>query len=137
MMEIRRYTDDDKDALFALWEAALPDASPHNQPALVLERKLAVDDLIFVAIEDGQLVGTAMAGYDGHRGWLYSVAVASKARRAGIGGALVHRAIEELKALGCLKVNLQVRADNHAVSAFYEALGFETEARLSMGLRLY
>ena len=75
-----------------------------------------------------------MAGYDGHRGWLYAVAVDVDYRRLGVGQQLVERALAALKQRGCIKVNLQIRADNYTVAAFYRELGFEVEDRLSMGM---
>jgi ribosomal protein S18 acetylase RimI-like enzyme len=77
-----------------------------------------------------------MAGYDGHRGWLYRVAVHPRHQRHGLGAALVRHAEAELIALGCPKINLQVLAGNAAVVAFYEKLGYRVEERVSMGKRL-
>ena len=77
-----------------------------------------------------------MAGYDGHRGWLYSLAVAPEARRRGLGSQLVVHAQSALAKLGCQKLNLQVRADNGEVAAFYQSLGFDIEERISMGKRI-
>jgi len=95
--------------------------------------KLAIDDLIIVAESEGELIGACMAGYDGHRGWLYAVAVAPSHRRKGIGEKLVKFAMQALKQLGCIKVNLQIRSTNTEVAAFYKSLGFSVEDRLSMG----
>lgn len=117
-----------------LWSEAFPNPSAYNQPSFVLEAKLAVDDLIFVALQDDQLMGACIAGYDGHRGWLYSVAVAHHARRKGVGSQLVQHTVQQLAGMGCFKVNLQVVQDNAEVVAFYESLGFSCEARISMGL---
>lgn len=132
-MIIRKYRKTDFDRLSQLWETVFPDDPPHNEPKKIIREKIRMDDLIFIAEESNTIVGACMAGYDGHRGWLYAVAVASNSRRSGIGKKLVLYAIEELKGLGCHKVNLQVRASNHAVAKFYENLGFITEERLSMG----
>jgi hypothetical protein len=77
-----------------------------------------------------------MAGYDGHRGWLYAVAVDHPHRRHGIARHLVAHALDALRQLGCIKVNLQIRSDNAQVVAFYESLGFCIEDRISMGLNL-
>ena len=79
------------------------------------------------------VIGTAMAGYDGHRGWLYTVAVSPGHRRRGVGTALVRHAVAALRTAGCIKVNLQIRSSNLAVRGFYESLGFAAEERLSMG----
>jgi len=134
LKKIRKYQESDKATLTALWQAVFPDDPPHNEPSLVIEAKLAVDDLIFIAEEeDGEMIGACMAGYDGHRGWLYAVAVSPDQRRNGTGKALVLFAIQALKDLGCKKVNLQIRPTNTEVANFYKSLGFSTEDRLSMG----
>lgn len=123
--------------VITLWEQVFGYDAPHNEPSLALDRKLAVkDDLLFIALVDGTVVGTIMAGYDGHRGWLYSLAVLPTHRHAGLGSALVEHAEHALRALGCLKLNLQVTQTNAAVVAFYETLGYSTEPRISMGKRL-
>jgi ribosomal protein S18 acetylase RimI-like enzyme len=135
---IRAYKDADEATVIALWREALADAAPHNDPALaVRKKKEARDDLFLVAEVNGRVVGTAMGGYDGHRGWVYSLAVAEPHRRQGVGSALVRHLEAVLADRGCLKVNLQVRSSNAAVVAFYEALGYGVEQRASMGKRLY
>jgi ribosomal protein S18 acetylase RimI-like enzyme len=136
LMNIRKFQERDRASLIALWTRVFPDDPPHNEPARVIAAKLKVDDLIFLCELDNQIVGACMAGYDGHRGWLYAVAVSPDHRRAGIGGRLVTSALEELTRLGCLKVNLQIRPTNTAVAAFYKSLGFAIEDRLSMGLSI-
>jgi ribosomal protein S18 acetylase RimI-like enzyme len=132
-MIIRKYTDNDRDGLVELWSESFPDNPPHNEPSKMIEAKLQVDDLIFVAEDDRRIVGACMAGYDGHRGWLYSVAVLPDQRRRGIGQSLIKSAMKALREIGCIKVNLQIRASNHEVKAFYESLGFGVEERISMG----
>lgn len=132
-MIIRKFRESDRSALIDLWNAVFPDDPPHNKPSIIIEAKLAVDDLIFIAEHDGILVGACMAGYDGHRGWLYAVAVLTEYRRSGTGAALVRYAIQSLKEIDCIKVNIQIRSTNTEVEAFYKALGFATEERLSMG----
>ncbi len=77
-----------------------------------------------------------MAGYDGHRGWLYAVAVLLEYRRTGTGSSLIDHAVRCLQEIGCIKVNLQIRSTNEEVAAFYESLGFAREDRLSMGMRI-
>ena len=77
--------------------------------------------------------GTVMGGYDGHRGWVYSLAVVPEVRRRGVGTALMRHVERELAVRGCPKVNLQVLASNAATVAFYEKLGYSVEERVSMG----
>ena len=96
-MSIRKYQERDKQALVSLWQTVFPDDPPHNKPSQVLAAKLAVDDLIYIAEEDGDIVGACMVGYDGHRGWLYAVAVSPTQRRKGTGKALVEHAMKALK----------------------------------------
>ncbi|NDC71656.1 MAG: GNAT family acetyltransferase, partial [Betaproteobacteria bacterium] len=91
------------------------------------------DSLFFVAVEGKEVIGTIMAGYDGHRGWLYSVAVDPKRRLCGLGRSLVEHAERALADLGCMKVNLQLLATNEATAAFYKSLGYIVEPRVSMG----
>ena len=141
-MEIRLYDDADGSRQFSrlVAEAAAPPGqrAPHGDPVVALRQKLAVGrDLFYVAVVDGVVVGTVLGGYDGHRGWIYSVAVDADHRRRGIGSALLRRLEAELRRLGCLKANLQVRTRNSGVVAFYESLGFTADAVISMGKRLY
>ena len=136
-MDIVSYRPDLFEGVKALWEEAFPDDPPRNRAEAAIPAKLAVQpDLLLVAIKDDVVIGTAMAGYDGHRGWLYSVAVRGDQRRRGVGTALIARAETMLKALGCGKINLQVRATNAAVARFYEALGYAVEDRISLGKSL-
>ena len=136
-MKIRCYQDNDRDGVISLWSEVLPDSAPHNDPATSLRQKLAVDrDLLFVADEAGDIVGAAMGGYDGHRGWIYSVAVKTGCRRRGIGQSLLREIETALTKRGCLKVNLQVRSSNAQAIEFYKTLGYSTEDRISMGKRL-
>jgi ribosomal protein S18 acetylase RimI-like enzyme len=134
LIEIRTYEERDGAAVAALWREVFADAPAHNVPEEDIRRKLAVQrELFFVAEESGEVVGTALAGYDGHRGWVYYVAVKPACRRRGIGAALMARVEEGLRAMGCPKLNLQVRATNRQAVAFYERLGYAVEERVSMG----
>lgn len=135
-MNIRQYTNDDYTSLVALWREAFPNDPGHNEPAAMLQAKLAWDQHILVAIDGDEIVGAIMMGYDGHRGWLYSVAVGASSRRQGVGSQLVTQAMAYLRALGCIKLNLQVRDTNTQVIGFYQSLGFSIEPRVSMGVLL-
>lgn len=135
-MDIRKYKHSDKKALEVLLKSVFPDSADHNEPSKVIAAKLKVDDLIWVAETEGEIIGCCIGGYDGVRGWLYEVSVLNQYRRRGVGAKLVEEVVSQLKALGCVKVNLQVRADNAEVVNFYKTLGFNTEERLSMGVLL-
>ncbi len=137
-MLIRPYQDADEPAVIALWREVLPDSAPHNDPATAIRQKLAVErDLFIVATAGATVAGTIMGGYDGHRGWIYAVAVKPAHERQGIGSALVRRMEQALRERGCLKINLQVRSANARVVAFYEKLGYKVDPVISMGKRLY
>ncbi|RFA23280.1 hypothetical protein B7R25_02455 [Subtercola boreus] len=84
----------------------------------------------------GEIVGTVMIGYDGHRGWINYLAVAPSHRGHGHGRAFMVKAESLLSDLGCPKLNLQVRAGNDSVLAFYTAIGYAPDHAISLGKRL-
>lgn len=135
MPHLRDYHDaTDRPHVIALWRTVFGYATAHNDPSLAITKKLdAKDGLFFVADDQGLVVGTAMAGYDGHRGWLYAIAVHPDHRRAALGSRLVRHAEQALVAAGCMKVNLQLLATNESTAAFYRSLGYAVEPRISMG----
>jgi ribosomal protein S18 acetylase RimI-like enzyme len=135
-LEIRPFDPDDEDAVVRLWvDCGL--VVPWNDPHRDIARKLKVrPDLFLVAYGDGELVGTVMAGYDGHRGSINYVAVHPAHRHQGIGGRLMAEAEARLRAAGCPKINLLVRSTNTEVIGFYEALGFHRDDVVSLGKRL-
>ncbi|MDX1959152.1 MAG: GNAT family acetyltransferase [Leptospiraceae bacterium] len=136
--QIRTYEDRDELELVSLLQNILPSNSYHNDPIVSIRNKVKVDkDLLLVALIDNKIVGTIMGGYDGHRGWIYSLAVSINHRSIGIGKGLVHSIELKLKQLGCLKINLQVVESNKTVISFYQKLGFEIEERISMGKKIY
>lgn len=137
MVVVRGYREKDFEGVKALWEEAFPSDPPWNRAEVAILEKMAFQpELLLVADDAGEVVGTAMAGYDGHRGWLYSIAVKSTHQRSGAGTMLVREAERRLQIFGCRKMNLQVRATNDAVINFYRRLGFEVEDRISMGKRI-
>ena len=110
---------------------------PQNDPIEDIQRKLEFQpDLFFVALLDGKLIGSVMAGYEGHRGWLNYLAVLPEYQKKGYGRKLVEKAIIELEKLGCLKLNVQIRESNISAVRFYERLGFKDDHVVSFGLRL-
>lgn len=133
---IRPYRAADEPAVIALWESCGL-LRPQNDPRKDIARKLKVNpELFLVAERDGAIVGTVMAGYEGHRGWINYLAVKPTRQRAGVGRALMTAAERALRAAGCPKINLQVRPENKAAVAFYERLGFAVEGAISLGKRL-
>ena len=131
---IRAYRDEDHDQVVSLWTRAFPNALARNDPVLDIRRKLGVQrELFLVAAEGDSVLGTTMAGYEGHRGWLHLVAVTPEARGRGVGARLVREAERRLTELGCPKLNLQILESNRQVVGFYERLGFRVERRVSMG----
>ncbi len=137
MIEIRPYADSDRDGVARLWREVFPDSPPWNRPEEDIDRKMTVQpDLFLIAVADEEIVGTAMGGFDGHRGWVHLVAVRPSYRRKGIGEALMREVEKGLARIGCTKLNLQVRSTNQEVVAFYRKIGYQVEDRISMAKRL-
>lgn len=135
-LHIRPFEETDTEAVVALWQAC-DLTRPWNDPYKDIQRKLTVGrDLFLVAVLDGELIGTAMGGYEGHRGWVNYLAVAPEHQKKGYGRLLMTHLETKLLALGCPKINLQVRASNTAVIHFYEAIGYKQDAVVSLGKRL-
>ena len=135
-VDIRSLSAADEEAVVALWRA-VGLTRPWNDPHKDIARARAVwPDLLLVAADGDEVVGAVMAGYDGHRGWLYYLATAPHRRGEGIGRRLIGEAEARLEALGCPKVMLMVRADNEPVLAYYDALGYGREATTVTGRRL-
>ncbi|MCY1716825.1 GNAT family acetyltransferase [Microbacterium sp. SL62] len=135
-VDIRAFALDDEDAVVALWEESGL-TRPWNDPRADIRRKLTVQpELFLVAVEADRVVGSVMAGYDGHRGWLYYLATAASHRGQGIGRRLVAEAERLLEAMGCPKVQLMVRPDNTGARGFYDELGYEPFDTWATGRRL-
>ncbi len=123
----------DKAALVALWrDCGL--TRPWNDPAadfaLALDSKASI---VLIARRDGGIVGSVMAGFDGHRGWVYYLAVSPDHRRGGLGKALMAAAEAWLRTRGAPKIQLMVRETNAGALAFYEALGLERQDVVTLG----
>ncbi|MBK1780315.1 GNAT family acetyltransferase [Advenella sp. WQ 585] len=135
-MKIRSFVQKDNDAVIRLWqECGL--VRPWNDPQKDIERKLTTQpELFLVGEKDGAVVGSAMVGYEGHRGWVYYLAVDPASQGQGIGQALMQEAEHLLMARGCPKIQLLVRSNNSRVLVFYEKLGYETGDVVMLGKRL-
>ncbi|GAA0336314.1 GNAT family acetyltransferase [Sphingomonas oligophenolica] len=123
----------DAPAVIALWEAAGL-TRPWNDPALDFDRALGAADAAVLILETGgSVAGSVMVGYDGHRGWVYYLAVAPAHQRAGHGRALMDAAEAWLRRRGAPKIQLMVREDNAEALGFYEALGLERQKVVTLG----
>src|SRR3989442_377392 len=136
IMKIRKYEPQDEQAVVALWqECGL--TRPWNDPRRDIARKLTVQpELFLVGTFEGAVISTAMVGFDGHRGWVYYLAVAPKYRGKSFGRMLMQEAERLLIERGCPKLNLQVRSSNPEAVEFYRSLGYTQDEVVSLGRRL-
>jgi ribosomal protein S18 acetylase RimI-like enzyme len=135
-LEIRSYEPSDESSVIALWRECGLQRSWNDPHLDILRKRAHKDGLFLVAQAEGIVVGTVMAGYDGHRGSINYLGVSAGHRKKGIGRALMREAEQRLSRLGCPKINLQVRAENPEAVEFYRRLGFETFEVIDMGKRL-
>ena len=136
IMQIRSFENRDEEQVVALWNSCGL-TRPWNDPHRDIARKVtAQPELFLVGTIGGQLVATAMVGYDGHRGWVYYLAVSSDHRREGLGRAMMAEAELLLIRLGCPKINLQLRSSNSEAIGFYRALGYLQDDVINLGKRL-
>jgi ribosomal protein S18 acetylase RimI-like enzyme len=134
---ISEYRDEHFAGVEALWQEAFPNDAAWNKASVAIPEKMRFQpDLMLVAHDGPLVVGSVMAGYEGHRGWISRIAVLKAHRHKRIGQALLAEAERRLAALGCIKINLQVVETNSAVVRFYEEAGYEIEPRISMSRRL-
>ena len=123
----------DTSEVVALWNACGL-TRPWNDPAADFAR--AIDgpaSAVLLLREDDALAASVMVGFDGHRGWVYYLAVAPERRRAGLGRTMMDAAEAWLRARGAPKIQLMVRDDNEAALGFYESLGLERQKVITLG----
>lgn len=136
MNRVRPLAAADAEAAVTLWQAAGL-TRPWNDPHADFARALAEPGADVLGLRDGDaLVATVMVGDDGHRGWVYYLAVAPDRQRHGLGRVLMAAAEAWLRARGCAKLNLMVRHDNAAALGFYARLGYADGAVVTLGKRL-
>jgi len=136
VFRIGRYRPEFQDAVVDLWRKCNL-IVPQNDPIEDIKRKTDFQpNLFFIGLLDGKVIGSIMVGYEGHRGWINYLAVTPEHQRHGYGKKLVQKAIDELKKMDCLKVNLQIRKGNTSVIHFYKGLGFKKDNVISLGMRL-
>jgi len=135
-MELRPYAAADEGAVVDLWQRCGL-VRPWNDPRKDIQRKLTTQAELFLVGElQGTIIATAMAGYDGHRGWVNYLAVAAECRGRGFGRLLMREIEERLTARGCPKLNIQVRNGNRDALAFYRKIGYAPDEAVSLGKRL-
>ncbi|NIY49079.1 GNAT family acetyltransferase [Cedecea colo] len=135
-MEIRVFRHEDFEEVITLWERCDLLRS-WNDPEMDIERKLQHDaDLFLVAEVGGEVVGSLMGGYDGHRGSAYYLGVHPEFRGRGIANALLSRLEKKLIARGCPKIHIMVREENDLVIGMYERLEYEQQDVVMLGKRL-
>lgn len=126
-------TTADEVAVIALWEACGL-TRPWNDPALDFRRAVEGATSAILIQRDGEtLTASVMVGCDGHRGWIYYLAVAPDRRREGFGRQLMDAAEAWLRDRGAPKLQLMVRASNEEALGFYEALGLERQDVVTLG----
>ena len=135
-MKLRPFAPADQPAVITLWTTCGL-TRPWNDPAKDIARKLTVQPDLFLFGElDGQIVATGMFGFDGTRGWVHYLAVAPGHQGESLGRRLMEEGERLLTAMGCPKLNLQVRSGNERVMGFYRALGYEPDGAVTLGKRL-
>jgi len=135
-MVITEYKEKQAGEVIALWFKCQL-IVPSNNPQRDIERKLNVDrDLFLVGIDKEKLIASVMGGYEGHRGWINYLAVDPAHRRNGYGRLMMQEVEKRIRAKGCPKINLQVRATNDGVIKFYQSLGYSDDNVIGLGKRL-
>jgi len=136
MINIRPFQLADEPAVIALWEECQL-TRPWNDPHKDIARKLAVQpELFLVGVIDEAVMASVMAGYEGHRGWVNYLAVATRFRGQGHARALMQHVEALLLQCGCPKVSLLVRSSNREALEFYRHLGYAQDESISLGKRL-
>ncbi|HEY1878269.1 MAG TPA: GNAT family N-acetyltransferase [Rhizomicrobium sp.] len=136
-IRISACSEEHVEGLDALWRQSSPDASLWEAAGLTAPAgHLSRSALLLVACAGKEVIGSILAGYDGHRGWLYALAVLPAYRFDQVATNLVIEAEKQLADIGCTKINLQIPTSNARARQFYRVLGYATEDRISMSKRL-
>lgn len=126
-------TPQDAAAVIALWEACGL-TRPWNDPRADFDRALSGENSTVLVMRDGERVfASVMVGDDGHRGWVYYLAVHPDAQRKGAGRALMAAAERWLTARDCPKIQLMVRSSNAQALGFYERTGYAAQDVITLG----
>jgi len=134
-INFRALEEDDIEGVVALWQSCGLTRQWNDPRKDIAFARGKANSEILVGLNEARLVSSIMVGHDGHRGSFYYLAVDPEFQRRGIGAATIRAGEQWLKERGVWKVNLLVRQDNLDVKAFYEELGYEVNAVMSMGQR--
>jgi ribosomal protein S18 acetylase RimI-like enzyme len=128
-LTIAEATEDDIDAVIALWKRCGLTREWNNPRADIALARAGTSSAVLVGRADGSIAASVMVGHDGHRGWFYYLSVDPAAQRQGYGRAIVEAAEQWLAVRSITKAMLMIRPDNAAVRAFYETLGYFDQPR--------
>ena len=135
-MRVATAVAQDRAAVIALWQAAGL-TRPWNDPGSDFDLALSNPTSTILIVRDGdEVIGSAMVGFDGHRGWVYYLATHPDRLKQGIGRSLMSAAEDWLQQSGCSRPRLMVRGDNLAARGFYQALGYNDQDVVTMGCNL-
>lgn len=135
-MNIRPFQTSDTSSVISLWQRCEL-LRPWNDPTKDIQRKLRVQrEFFLVGTLDEIVAATAMAGYEGHRGWVNYLAVDPEHRHQGFGRDIMNAVERLLSSAGCPKINVQVRGTNPTAIAFYRRLGYQVDDVVGLGKRL-
>ena len=135
-LSISPYMPEDHDSVIGLWQLCGL-TRPWNDPSKDIRRnQREAPELFFLARLDDRVIGSCMAGYDGHRGWIYYLCVSPEFRNRGVAGKLVARGESALAERGCPKINLMVCTTNTEVIRFYQSKGYASDEVQVLGKRL-
>ena len=136
VMEIRQFEIADEKAVIELWRKC-DLLRPWNDPHADIARKLTVNpELFLIGTVNNKIVASAMGGYEGHRGWVNYLAVHPAHQRKSYARRMMQEIENRLLAMGCPKINLQVRSGNKSALEFYSRIGFKNDDCVSLGKRL-
>lgn len=135
-MNIRQFQEGDRQSVIELWQDCNL-TRPWNDPNKDIDRKINFQpELFFVGTIEDQVVASAMAGYDGHRGSIYYFAVHPDFQGSGLAHTLIDYIESQLLELNCPKINTLVRTSNEGVLGFYQKLSYSIDDAISIGKRL-
>ncbi|NNK96345.1 MAG: GNAT family acetyltransferase [Desulfobacterales bacterium] len=135
-MEIRKFQDTDVSAVVSLWHRCKLTVAWNDPLRDVDRKKKHQPELFLVGLINSRLIASVMGGYDGHRGWIYYLAVDPDYRQRGFGSLMIEEVEARIKKTGCAKINVMVRKSNQKIADFYFKHGYGTDEVSCLGKRL-